>query len=165
MQRITETLCQLIAWCVLLQVRNRTQEETNANLSATESAERERHFFEGEGPSAVSTHVQEALKLLSAKQKGKKALIDLLLKVQGDRLTGSLAPLKKKVGHSCPDWVQQSSVVSCAAASSMFMIFHSQDTVSRFCERTAFSRSITLMFDSAYNWCVFVVLFALKCRT
>ena len=84
-----------------LQVRNRTQEEISANLSAHEAAERERQFFDGEGLSGVSAHVSEALKVLPPEQKGKQALIDLLLKVQGSRLKDSLVPVKKKV---CRAW-------------------------------------------------------------
>ena len=80
-----------------MQVRNRSQDEIAANLSANEAAEREHQFFNGEGLSGVSLHVSEALKALSAEQKGKQALVNLLLKVQGSHLRGSLIPLKKKV--------------------------------------------------------------------
>ena len=78
-------------------MRNRDQDKINANLTANEAEERERRFFDGEGPSGMSAHVIEALKALPAEKKGKKALIDLLLKVQGSRLKDAFGPLKKKV--------------------------------------------------------------------
>ncbi|KAL3136598.1 Mx1p [Trebouxia sp. C0009 RCD-2024] len=79
-------------------VRNRDGDELRANLSVDEAAERERQFFSGERLSGVSAHVSEALKKLSANQKGKQALIDLLLRVQGSHLKGSLIPFRRK-GH------------------------------------------------------------------
>ncbi len=93
--------CIQVVYCSQLQVRNRTQEEIHANLSVTEAAERERQFFNGQGPSGVSAHVSEALRALPREKKGKKALIDLLLKVQRSQLEYYRIPLKKQVWYGC----------------------------------------------------------------
>ncbi len=79
----------------ILQVRNRTQDEVTANLSARETTEREQRFFDD--PSGIARNVAEALKALPAERKGKKALVDLLLKVQGSHMKSRLVPLRKKV--------------------------------------------------------------------
>lgn len=86
-------------------------------MSADEAAERERQFFSGERLSGVSAHVSEALKKLSANQKGKQALIDLLLRVQGAHLRDSLIPFRRKVfldnvSH-CTAWSLQLSHCMC----------------------------------------------------
>ena len=93
----------------LLQVRNRTQAEIDANLSASEAAQREDQFFGGDAPAGMNPRVMDVLKALPPDKKGKKALVDLLLKVQGSRLQGSLISLKKKVNQAQPRQLALSS--------------------------------------------------------
>lgn len=81
-----------------MQVRNRTQEEINSNITAEQALKNEQDFFQGNNLQPEQLAVSMELRSLSKDKKGTIQLIKKLVEIQQEQIRKQMPGVRRKVG-------------------------------------------------------------------
>lgn len=80
-----------------MQVRNRTQDEINKNITAEQALKNEQDFFQGNNLQPEQLAVSKELRSLSDDKKGTVQLIIKLVKIQQEQIRKQMPGVRRKV--------------------------------------------------------------------